>query len=75
MLKLLRARATARGLLGGSKPWTIVWTVLLAARLIRRLTKDKPEVVFSSKLEPGQAFVISTRDREPVVYGGPAPSP
>lgn len=74
MLKLLRARALARGLLGGSRPWTVLWAVFMGVKLLRRLTRDQPDVVFSSTLEPGQAFIISNRDREPRVYGGPAAS-
>lgn len=70
MLKLLRAKATTAGILGGSKPWTVVWVLLIGAKVLRRLTADKPEIVFSATLEPGQAFVVSARDREPVVYGG-----
>lgn len=70
MFGYLRRRAALAGPLGGSRRWTIVWAVLVAARLLRRLTKPKDEVVFSEKLLPGQSLLISGDDREPRIVGG-----
>lgn len=70
MLSYLRRRATVAGPLGGSRQWTFVWAVLVAARLLRRLTKPKEEVVFSERLRPGESLLISGDDREPRVIGG-----
>jgi hypothetical protein len=66
----LHRQAQMRGLLGGSRPWTILWAVLATRRLLKRLTRDAPEVVYSEELLPGQAIIISGRDREPKVLGG-----
>ena len=70
MIKLLRRRATLRGPLGGSRQWTIVWAVLFALRLLRRLTKPKPEIAYSETLLPGQSLLISGDGREPRIIGG-----
>jgi hypothetical protein len=43
---------------GGSRGWTIVWAVLVGGRLLRRLTKDEPKVIFTRELRPGEALVI-----------------
>ena len=34
---MLRRRALRKGVLGGSRPWTYLWAVLFAARLLKRL--------------------------------------
>lgn len=70
MFSYLRKRATMAGPLGGSRQWTIVWAVLVGARLLRRLTKPKVEVVFSETLQPGESLLISGDDREPRIVGG-----
>jgi hypothetical protein len=62
-------RGLRKGLLGGSRPWTVLWVVIAAVRILRRLLRDEPEVVYSEKLQPGQTLVISAKDREPKVIG------
>jgi hypothetical protein len=71
MVAFVRKRAVRRGPLGGSREWTIVWAVLLSARLLRRLTKAKPEVVFSQAIKPGESLLIAGDGGEPRVIGGP----
>lgn len=66
----LHRQAQLRGLLGGSRPWTILWVLLTARRLLKRVFRDQPEIVYSEELEPGQALVISVRDAAPRVIGG-----
>lgn len=66
----IHRQAQLRGLLGGSKPWTILWVLLSARRMLKRVFGDEPEIVYSEPLEPGQAVVISAKDREPRVIGG-----
>lgn len=70
MIAFVRRRALLRGPFGGSRQWTVVWALLLAVRLVRRLTRDKPEVVLSETLRPGEALLLSSVDREPRVLGG-----
>jgi hypothetical protein len=67
---LLYRQAQVRGLLGGSRPWTILWGVLAVRRLLKRLLRDEPEVVYSEELLPGEAIVISAKERVPKVIGG-----
>ena len=66
----LHRQAQVRGLLGGSRPWTILWAVLTARRVLKRLLRDEPEVVYSEELRPGEAIIISGKDRQPRVLGG-----
>jgi hypothetical protein len=67
MLRLLYRRSQLKGLLGGSRGWTVLWATLFGARLLRRLTRSKPEILYCEELQPGQALVLSLKDREPRV--------
>ena len=67
MFKYLRRRATIKGPLGGSREWTLVWAALLAVRVLRRLTKPKPEILLTQEIKPGESLLISGVDREPRV--------
>lgn len=64
---LLHRQAMLRGLLGGSRPWMILWSVLATRRLLKRLTSDRPEILETIALDEGQAIVVSARQREPKV--------
>jgi hypothetical protein len=59
MRRLLLARALRKGLFGGSRFWTVVGTIGLAMKVLRKFTKDEPEVAFSEELRPGQTLLIS----------------
>ena len=63
----LQRQAMLRGLLGGSRPWMILWSVLATRRLLKRLTSDRPEILDTITLEEGQSIIVSSRDREPKV--------
>lgn len=65
----LYRRAQLRGLLGGSRPWMVLWVVLTGWRLMKRLTRSTPEIAFCEELHEGQTLVISIADREPRVIG------
>jgi hypothetical protein len=58
MLSYLRRRAQLKGVVGGSRGWTIVWAVLIGGRLLRRLTSDEEKVVYRRTLRPGESFVV-----------------
>jgi hypothetical protein len=64
---LLHRQAAIRGLLGGSRPWLILWAVLATRRGLKRLLGDRPEILQTVRLEEGQAVIVSTREREPKV--------
>jgi hypothetical protein len=70
MLTYLRRRATLKGPFGGSRGWTAVWAVLLGARLLKRFTTPKPEVLLREEVKPGESLLISGIDREPRIIGG-----
>ena len=65
MLRYLRRRAQFKGVVGGSRGWTIVWAVLMGGRMLRRATSDAPEVVFTRKLRAGESVVIRSEHPEP----------
>jgi hypothetical protein len=69
-MKSLRRRAMVRGPFGGSREWTAVWALLVGARLVRRLTRHRPEVVFSHEIEPGESLLISGDGGEARIFGG-----
>lgn len=63
----IQRQALLRGVMGGSRPWMILWSVLAMRRFLKRLTSDRPEILDTVTLEEGQAIVVSTRPREPKV--------
>ena len=65
MLTYLRRRAQFKGVVGGSRGWTILWAVLMGGRLLRRVSSDKPEVVFTRKLRAGESLVLRSEHPEP----------
>lgn len=70
MFTYLRRRAMLAGPLGGSRQWTLLWAVLLGVRLLKRVTRTKPEVVFTETLRPGESLLLVGGEREPTVIGG-----
>ena len=61
---ILRRRALRRGPLGGSRGWTYLWAVLFVARLVKRLTAGKEELLLREEIGPGQTLVISGGRRD-----------
>lgn len=59
MRRLLLSRAIRKGFLGGSRLWTVVGTLGFAMKVLRRFTRDDPEVAFCEELRPGQTLLIS----------------
>lgn len=67
MGRLILSRAIRKGFLGGSRLWMVVGTLGLAMKVLRRLTRDEPEVAFCEELRPGQTLLISHDRRAKVV--------
>ena len=63
MISYLRRRAQMKGVVGGSRGWTILWAVLIGARFLRRLTSDEEKVVYRRKLRPGESFIVRSEER------------
>ncbi len=65
MLSRLARAGLRRGILDGSRPWLVIGTAAVGARLLRRLSQRDPEVVLCEELKPGQTIVIThTRVRK-----------
>ena len=58
MLRSLSRVGFRRGLLGGSRPWTVLFVVAGGLRVLRRFAEGK-EVLFSGTLDPGTTLVIT----------------
>lgn len=58
LLPKLQSVGIRRGLLGGSRAWTVVAVASIGVRLLRRLAGDR-EVVYSEELAPGESLLIS----------------
>ena len=64
--RYVRMHATSKGLLGGSRFWTAVWMATATAAVVKRLTADKPEIIFRSELRDNDSLVISSKSDAPV---------
>ncbi len=58
MIRFLTRYGTTRGLLGGSRAWTVVAMVGWGLRLLQRSRRGEPKVVYSEILHPGQVLEI-----------------
>jgi hypothetical protein len=52
-------QARRRGLIGGSRPWTALWALILAVRVARRFTRRKPEILYTAKLAAGESVLVT----------------
>lgn len=56
----VRKNALRRGLLGGSRPWLVVFAVLRFAKWSSKVTKrGEAPIAFRQTLSPGQSLVIT----------------
>ncbi len=49
----------AKGVLGGSRFWLVVWVVAVGGRALRKLVHKEPEVAYREELPAGQSLVIT----------------
>lgn len=57
--RAIKFNATRKGLLGGSRPWLVVFGLIRLARWSGKVTKrGEAPVVLSEKLKVGEAFEI-----------------
>lgn len=59
MVRFLLRTGFRRGLLGGSRAWTLVGGAALAIRALRRLSGRGEDVVYREELPAGTDLVIS----------------
>ena len=60
LLRRLFRTGTRRGI-AGSRAWTMVAVAAGALRLLHRITKPKPEVLWRQQLRPGDRFEVTVR--------------
>jgi hypothetical protein len=48
-----------RGLLGGSRTWFALWVVGGTFKMLGKLIRKEPDVVYSEDLQPGESLVIT----------------
>ena len=62
LLKRLTSNGFRRGM-GGSRAWLVVGIVAAGARMLRRLARNEPEVLYRTAIKPGDMFEVVTRPR------------
>jgi len=62
LLKRLTRTGLRKGVIGGSRPWLIVGVAAVGFRLLGRITRKEPEVLYCEELSPGGAVVVSLSD-------------
>ena len=45
----------------GSRTWILVASVAGGVRLLRRVTRNQPEILYRTRVQPGERFEITTR--------------
>lgn len=68
MLRFLLRRGFQRGVLGGSRRWLVIGGAALGVKVLRKVAGAEPTVVYSEKLEPGEALVIA-HERDATMKG------
>jgi hypothetical protein len=59
MAGLVTRLAAIRGLLSGSRGWLAFGTVATAFRVVRKIVRKEPKVVYREDLAPGETLVIT----------------
>ena len=59
LARLLLPRAIRKGFLGGSQVWSVLGSLVIAMRVLKKVTQDKPEVAYCGPLKPGETLLIS----------------
>ena len=59
MARRVTRLGAVRGLLGGSRGWFAIWAAAAGFRLVAKVVRREPKVVYSEDLEPGESLVIT----------------
>ena len=59
MPRRITRMGAVRGLLGGSRAWFLMWAVAGAFKMLAKLVRKEPEVVYNEDLQPGESLVIT----------------
>jgi hypothetical protein len=57
--RLIRTRATSRGLFGGSRGWLTVWALLTGKKFVGKYIGKDAQVVSLERLKPGESMTLS----------------
>ena len=60
LLRIITRRGLARGL-GGSRTWMAVGATAAGIRVLQRIAKNQPEVLYRTLVKPGDIFEIVSR--------------
>ena len=63
MLGFLLRQGFRRGVLGGSRRWLVIGGAALGARVLGKLARREPEVVYCEELSPGESLLVA-HDRD-----------
>lgn len=63
MAAVLRRAGFRKGVLGGNRAFLVVWLVLTGIKLMKHLTGDEKQVVYSEELRPGEKLLITHEPR------------
>lgn len=55
----LRYRAVTEGLFGGSRRWLAIGAAVWGLRLLDGLLNPKPDLVYRTRLRPGETFSVT----------------
>ena len=62
LLRRLTWTGIRRGM-SGSRPWMILAILAVGARSLRRISRSQPEVLYRTKISPGDIFVFGSKER------------
>lgn len=60
ILRRLTTHGLRRGF-GGSRPWLVAGMLAVGARMLRRLANPGPDVLYRTKVKPGDVFEVVAR--------------
>ena len=63
MVRFLMRTGMRKGVMGGSQVWLVLGGVGLLMRVLKKLSGNEPEVVYSEELPVGTAIVIANEPR------------
>ncbi|MGH9286386.1 MAG: hypothetical protein ACRD0M_12045 [Acidimicrobiales bacterium] len=64
MLAALMRTGLRRGLVGGNRTWLAVGVAAAGLRLLGRIARQQPDVVYCEPLEPGLSVLITHQPRK-----------
>jgi hypothetical protein len=57
--RLIRTRATSKGLFGGSRGWMAIWVMLTGRKFVGKYIGKDAQIVSLERLKPGESMTLS----------------